>query len=198
MTTDELAELQTLLEQHALKYGNFTLSSGRPSKYYFDGRRVTLSPRGAYLVGKAFVDMVRESGAEAIGGLTLGADPVVTAIAIASGTDGGREIPAFIVRKEAKEHGTGGQIVAGYAADGGELIVPGRAVALVDDAVTTAGSILQAADAVEAAGCRVVLALTIVDRQEGGSEALTGRGFPFRALFRADSEGKLTAGALAR
>ncbi len=145
-------------------------------------------------MGRAFLGLVRESGAEAIGGMTLGADPIVTAIAIASGMDGGRPIPAFIVRKGAKEHGMGGRIVAAYAESGDELIAPGRAVALVDDAVTTAGSILQAADAVEEAGGRVALALTIVDRQEGGAEALAARGYPFRALFRADSEGKLGSG----
>ena len=194
MTTAELAELQSLLERHALKYGDFILASGRKARYYFDGRRVTLSPRGAYLVGRAFLGLVRESGAEAIGGMTLGADPIVTAIAIASGLDGGRPIPAFIVRKEAKEHGVGGRIVAAYAESGDALIAPGRAVALVDDTVTTAGSILQAADAVEEADGRVALALTIVDRQEGAAEALAARGYPFRALFRADSEGKLGSG----
>ncbi len=193
MTNSERAELQALLSERALQYGDFTLSSGRKARYYFDGRRVTLSPRGAYLVGRAFLGMVRDSGAEAIGGLTLGADPIVTAIALVSSLDGGRPIPAFIVRKEAKGHGVGDRIAAAFAPDGGDLIVAGRAVALVDDAVTTAGSILQAADVVEALGGRVALALTIVDRQEGGAEALAARGYPFRALFRADSEGRLTA-----
>ncbi len=191
--TTEIEELQGLLAERALQYGDFTLSSGRRAKYYFDGRRVTLSPRGAYLVGRAFLGMVRESGAEAIGGLTLGADPIVTAVAMASSLDRGRPLPAFIVRKEAKGHGAGGQIAAAYAPDGRDLVGPGRAVALVDDAVTTAGSILQAADAVESLGARVVLALTIVDRQEGGAEAIAARGYPFRALFRADAEGRLTA-----
>jgi orotate phosphoribosyltransferase len=155
---------------------------------------VTLGPRGSYLVGRAFLPLVRETGAAAIGGLTLGADPIVTAIAMASSMDGGTQVPAFIVRKEAKEHGAGGRIAAAASLDGGDLITPGLPVALVDDAVTTAGSILQAADAVEELGCKVVLTLTIVDRQEGGGEALAARGYPFRALFKADSEGRLTRG----
>lgn len=195
MTDDDLRELQALLERDALRYGDFTLSSGRKSRYYFDGRRVTLSPRGAFLVGRALLPRVRESRAEAIGGLTLGADPIVTAVALTSGLDGGRSVPAFIVRKEAKGHGAGGRIAAAAAADGGDVIVPGRSVVLVDDAVTTAGSILEAADVVEALGCKVVLTLAIVDRQEGGAEALAARGYPFVALFHADADGRLVAGA---
>ncbi len=194
MSGDELTELRALLERDALTFGDFTLSSGRKSRYYFDGRRVTLSPRGAYLVGRAFAPLVRDSGAEAIGGLTLGADPIVTAIALVSSMDGGRALPAFIVRKEAKGHGAGGRIAAAAAAGGGDLVVPGRAVALVDDAVTTAGSILEAADVVEELGARVVLTLTIVDRQEGGAEAIAARGYPLIALFRADGQGRLTPG----
>ena len=192
MAKQPLAELKALLQERCFQYGDFTLSSGRKSRYYYNGKLVTLSPRGAYLVGQALTDLVRPTEAQAIGGLAIGADPIVTAVALVSGMDGGRPIPAFIVRKEAKGHGARDRIAASAAVDGGELIVPGLPVALVDDVVTTAGSILQAAEAAEAAGCRVVLTLAIVDRQEGGAEALAARGYPFQALFRADMEGRLS------
>ncbi len=192
MTGELLAELGALLQERCFQYGDFTLSSGRKSRYYYNGKLVTLSPRGSYLVGRAFTDLVRQSEAYAIGGLSIGADPIATAVAVVSGADGGRPIPAFIVRKETKGHGARDRVAASSALDGGELLAPGRKVALVDDVVTTAASILQAADVVEAVGCRVELALAIVDREEGGAEALAARGYAFRALFRADPNGNLT------
>ena len=96
--------LEIAIEKGALKYGDFTLSSGKHSSYYFDGRLLSLDPEGAFLIGKALYPLVNSSGAEAIGGPTLAADPVVTAVSITSQMNGSG-IPAFIVRKEAKEHG---------------------------------------------------------------------------------------------
>ena len=119
--------LELANEVDALKCGKFILSSGQESGYYFDGRRLTLNPEGAYLVGKAFWALLVESDIKAIGGPTLGADPIVTAVAIASHLDG-KGINAFIVRKEAKQHGRQQRIEG--------IVEPGSNVAIVDDSCT--------------------------------------------------------------
>ena len=182
---EELAKevLDTSLELGALQDGEFTLSSGQTSSFYFDGRLLTLSPRGALLVAEALLPLVRESGAEAIGGPTLGADPMVTAVAMLSQQDGGRPIPAFIVRKESKEHGTG-KLIEGP-------LPPKAKVAIVDDACSTGGSLVRAIEAAEDAGCTVVLVATILDRHQGGSEKLREDGYAFCALLEADAEGTI-------
>ena len=103
--------LALALERGAIRYGDFTLSSGRRSAYYFDGRLLSLDPEGAWLLGNALLPLLAEAGAAAIGGPTLGADPIVAATVMAS-WQAGRPLPGFIVRKEAKEHGTG-QLIEG-------------------------------------------------------------------------------------
>ena len=182
--------LRLALERGALRYGDFTLTSGRKSPYYFDGRLLSLDPEGAYLVGQVLLPLVRASGAQAIGGPTLGADPIVTAVALASHLDQGPDrggIPAFIVRKEAKAHGTG-QAIEGP-------LQPGSRVAIVDDTCTTGGSLLQAIEAAEAAGCTVVKALALLDRQEGGGAELARRGYDFTPILVANSSGEIVAAA---
>ena len=176
--------LQLALEKGALRYGDFTLTSGRKSGYYFDGRLLSLEPEGAYLIGQALLPLLRNAGAVAIGGPTLGADPIVTAIALTSRLDGGGDIPAFIVRKEAKAHGAG-QSIEGPLPAGGP-------VAIVDDTCTTGGSLFHAIAAAEAAGCRVVKTLAILDRREGGSAELRRRGYDFTALLTANEQGEIT------
>ena len=156
--TDAERLLQLALERGALKYGDFTLSSGQRSKYYFDGRLLSLDPEGAYLIGKAILPILEEAGAHAIGGPTLGADPIVAAVALTSHLLGG-STPAFIVRKDAKSHGTG-QLVEGPLA-------PGSRVAIVDDTCTTGASLFHAIEAAEAAGCTVVKVIAILDRHQG-------------------------------
>ncbi len=138
----------------------------------------TLDPNGALLIGRIILDRIRTHNiqADAIGGLTLGADPIATAVAVVSAMEG-RPLPAFIVRKEAKGHGTQ-RAIEGW--DG----KPGSRVIVVDDACTTGGSILKAADQVEEAGYLVSAAFCIVDREEGGTELITKR-YPFYALFTA-------------
>ena len=175
--------LQLALAKGALRYGDFTLTSGRKSGYYFDGRLLSLEPEGAYLIGQALLPLLRAAGAEAIGGPTLGADPIVAAVALTSYQDGGPTIPAFIVRKEAKTHG------AGHLVEG--PLPAGRPVAIVDDTCTTGGSLLQAVAAAEAAGCTVVKTLAILDRQEGGNAELRRRGYDFTALLAADERGEV-------
>jgi orotate phosphoribosyltransferase len=175
--------LQLALDRGALRYGDFTLSSGRKSRYYFDGRLLSLDPEGALLIGNALLPLVRQAGAEAVGGPTLAADPVVTAVALTSQL-AGKGIPAFIVRKEAKGHGTE-QLIEGP-------LPPGSRVAIVDDTCTTGGSLLHAIRAAESAGCSVVKVLAILDRCEGGSDELRRRGYDFSALMVANPDGKIT------
>ena len=176
--------LQLALDMGALRYGDFTLTSGKKSSYYFDGRLLSLHPEGAYLASQALLPLVRASGAAAIGGPTLGADPIVAAVSMASHLEsGGAPVPAFIVRKEAKEHGMGNTVEGHLAA--------GSKVAVVDDTCTTGGSLFQAIEAAEAAGCTVVKVLAILDRREGGSDELRRRGYDFAALLVANSEGEI-------
>ncbi len=172
---DERERLKDLLREHSLMFGDFTLASGRKSKYYFDSKRTTLLPEGAYLTAREILRVLREKEvrAEAIGGLTLGADPIVCPVAALSFVEG-PPLRAFIVRKEAKEHGTGRRI---------EGVVPrGARVVVVDDVVTTAGSTLKAIEAAEEAGLDVVAVVCIVDREEGGTEKLAR--WPFFPLYR--------------
>ncbi len=173
---EERQQLLGLMLTRAFRVGDFLLTSGRRSPYYFDGRLVTLDPQGALLVGRALLRFAREDGATKIGGPTLGADPMVTAVALCSALDEGPDISAFIVRKETKEHGAGGWC-AGAAPE------PGEAVALVDDALTSGGSLLQAAEKVAASGARIVALYTLLDRQEGGRERLEAAGYRTRSVF---------------
>lgn len=178
-----LLALKKLLEQRAVLRGDFTLASGQKSAYYFDGRRVTLWPEGAYLVGKALFEVLRQTDVQAVGGPTLGADPIVAAVAVVSYQEG-HPLPAFIVRREAKGHGT-------QQAIEGCLPPAGSPVALVDDVITTGGNLFQAIGAVKAAGCRVACVVVLVDRQQGGAEELRRRGYAFSALFQATPTGEL-------
>ncbi|MCE2462497.1 MAG: orotate phosphoribosyltransferase [Dehalococcoidia bacterium] len=180
--TDGERLLRLALERGALRYGDFTLSSGQKSKYYFDGRLLSLDPEGAYLIGKAILPILNEAGAQAIGGPTLGADPIVAAVALTSHLNDS-SIPAFIVRKDAKSHGTG-QLVEGPLA-------PGSRVAIVDDTCTTGASLFHAIEAAEAAACTVVKVVAILDRHQGGSEELKRRGFDFTSLLASTPEGEV-------
>ena len=172
--------LEVALARGALKYGDFTLTSGKSSKYYFDGRLLSLDPDGSRLITEALLPNLRHAEVDAVGGLTLGADPIVSAIALASGL-WGKGISGFIVRKEAKAHGTG-QNIEGTLREGSR-------VAIVDDVCTTGGSLFQAIEAAEAVGASVVKVAAVLDRKEGGSEELRRRGYDFLALLEANSEG---------
>jgi orotate phosphoribosyltransferase len=161
-------------EAGAFLTGEFTLTSGRKSNYYIDGKRITLSPEGAYLVGKAIFDELVKTGVDAVGGVATGAYPMVTAVALVSHMEG-KPIPAFIVREVAKEHGTMRQI-EGHLKEGSRVVI-------VDDVLTTGGSVLKAIEAVEAAKCKVVKVIVLVDRREGGSDRLKKEGYDFTALL---------------
>ena len=174
--------LDVALERGALKYGEYTLSSGKQSSYYFDGRLLSLDPEGAELIAAALLPVLRDARVDAVGGPTLGADPIVAAIAITSRRKG-QGIPAFIVRKETKTHGTA-QGIEGP-------LQKGSRVAIVDDVCTTGGSLFHAIDAAEAAGCIVVKVAAVLDRKEGGSEELRQRGYDFVALMAANADGTI-------
>ena len=171
---DDRTRLLELLQTQALSRGHFILASGRESSYYLDGRMVTLSPEGAYLTGKLMYQRLASIGIDGVGGLTMGADPVATAVALVSFLDG-NPIPAFLVRKEAKAHGRQQQ-VEGPVPKGGR-------VAIVEDTVTTGESPLKAAAAVEALGCQVAVVLVLVDRLEGARERIEGAGYRLESLF---------------
>ena len=177
-----LEMLELAKERGALTFGDYVLSSGQRSSYYFDGRRLTLDPRGAYLSGMAFLQMLRYCDVDAIGGPTLGADPIVTAVALTSGLEQ-RPIRAFIVRKEDKEHGMG-RLIEGP-------LEPNSRVAIVDDACSTGASLFHAVDAAESDGHEVVVVLAILDRNQGGSGELRRRGYDFRCLLEATPDGEI-------
>ena len=179
-TIDQLLNLA--LDRGAIKYGDFTLSSGKKSSYYFDGRLLSLDPEGAHLISQALLPILQKAGAEAIGGTTLGADPIVTAVALASHLGGG-SIPAFIVRKESKDHGTKQNIEG--------PLKRGTKVAIVDDVCTTGGSLFHAIEAAEEAECIVVKVVSLLDRNEGGSEEMRKRGYDFSTLLSTTLEGKI-------
>lgn len=166
--------LRDLLRARAIKTGDFTLASGRKSSYYADCRLATLWPESAFLVGKLMHERLAGRGLAAVGGPALAAVPVVSAIAIASHL-AGSPLPAFVVRKEAKQHGTT-QLIEGP-------FPTGERVAVVDDTLTTGGSLFHAIEAVEAAGTTVGLVMTILDRQEGGAEKIRLRGYEYESLF---------------
>ncbi len=169
--------LLELLQEKSLEVRPVTLSSGKTSDYYLDCKRVTLSPEGAYLTAKLMLDMIRPD-VSAVGGLTLGADPIVSSISVLSHIQG-RSLAGLIVRKEPKKHGTMNYVE-------GPALETGAKVAVVEDVVTSGASLLKAIDRIAAAGYQPVQALTIMDRQEGGNAVIKSRGFALQALFTRD------------
>ena len=173
-TSDEArGELRRLLLERAVQRGSFTLRSGATSNYYIDCRPLALSPDGLALIAGLILDSLPD-GIQAVGGPTLGADPIAAGICLLSGQVG-RALPAFIVRKEAKEYG-GGKRIEGNAR-------PGLRVVVVEDTVTTGGALMNAIDEVEDAGMTVGAVRCIVDREAGGLDTLRARGYDARALF---------------
>ncbi len=177
-------QLVALLAERSARRGHFTLSSGRTSSLYVDARLTTMSPDGLVLIGPLALAAVRAAGwaPDAVGGLTLGADPVAYAMAYASAlaaaAGGPPAVRGFTVRKAPKTHGTAQLIEGPFRA--------GDRVAVVEDVITTGGSALRAIEAVQAAGGVVAGVLAVVDREEGGREAIEGgAGVPVLALARA-------------
>ena len=167
--------LEQLLLERSVRRGDFVLASGAHSSYYIDARPATMSAAGQLLIGRMGVEAIRKAGwrPRAIGGLTMGADPVAYAIAGASMT-AGPAIDAFSVRKTPKDHGTGRRIEGNFS--------PGDAVVVVEDVLTSGGSALQAVAAVEAEGATVLGVLSVVDREAGGRDRLEQAGYAVLAL----------------
>lgn len=174
--------LRQLLIERSVTRGDFILASGRRSTFYIDARRTTMSGEGLLLIGALGLARLAERGWDPalVGGLTLGADPVAYALAAAARAQG-RTLDAFTVRKEAKTHGTGQRIEGCFA--------PGASVVVVEDVITTGQSAREAVAAVEAAGGRVLGVLAVVDREEGGRQALEQAGYPVAALVTATELG---------
>jgi orotate phosphoribosyltransferase len=178
----ELDHLIPLLLARSVRHGDFVLASGRHSKYYIDARLTTMSAQGLALIGRIGLAAIRAAGwaPQAIGGLTLGADPVAYAIATASATNPPL-LDAFSVRKEAKGHGTKRRIEGNF--------VPGQGVVVVEDVITSGGSALQAIRAIEEEGGRVLGVLAVVDREEGGRAAILAAGHEVVSLTTTTSLG---------
>ena len=167
--------LLTLLAERAYRLGQFTLASGRTSPHYVNCKPVSLSGEGLELLGALLLEHV-EAEAIAVAGLTLGADPLVSAVAMRASLDG-RPLDALIVRKEAKGHGTGAWLE-------GPLPPAGATICVLEDVVTSGGSALKAVEQLRQAGYRVDRVVAIVDREEGGLETLTAAGLELASLFR--------------
>jgi orotate phosphoribosyltransferase len=170
--------LERLLMERSIRRGDFVLASGARSSYYIDARLTTMSAEGLHLIGRLGLAALRQAGweARAVGGLTMGADPVAYAIAVAS-LSTPPIVQAFSVRKEAKTHGTGRRIEGNFT--------PGDPVVVVEDVLTSGGSARQAIDAIQAEGGRVLGVLVVVDREEGGRAVLERLGVQVVSLTRA-------------
>lgn len=167
-------QLLDLLVKYAYQEGEFILSSGQKSYFYLNGKQVTLRAEGALLVGKLIFEML-PSDTQAVAGLTLGADPIVTAVSVVSAYEN-RPIPALIVRKEAKGHGTKSYIE-------GPILPQGSVVTVLEDVVTTGNSAMLAVTRLQEAGYRVNKIIAIVDRQAGGAQLYQSRGLAFESIF---------------
>ncbi|MSR57781.1 MAG: orotate phosphoribosyltransferase [Planctomycetaceae bacterium] len=163
-----------LFRRRALKFGEFTLASGKKAGYYLDGKQITLHSEGLRLVSEGLLDLLADVDFQAIGGMSIGADPIIGGVLTAAAARG-RELAGFLVRKEPKGHGTQ-RFIEGP-------VEPGSKVVIVDDVVTTGGSSLQAVDRILEFGCQVVLVVAIIDRLEGGEANFTARGLPLRSLL---------------
>lgn len=171
---DKKKRLREILLEKAVKFGDFTLASGQKSNYYINGKMATLDSEGLNLAAQIFLDMLENTGCDAVGGPTLGADPIIGAM-IALAHVRGKKMAGLIVRKETKNHGTQSLIEG--------PLEKGMKVAVVEDVTTTGGSPGRAVDAFRAAGCEVVKVMTIVDRQQGAAEKLGAMNVTYEPIF---------------
>lgn len=176
-TADLVTLRQHLLDlfcQLAYREGDFVLSSGQRSSYYINGKQVTLHPQGALAIGRLLLSQL-PTDTQAVAGLTLGADPIVSAVSVVSAYEN-RPIPALIVRKEAKGHGTKAYIEGPSLPDGAVIVV-------LEDVVTTGGSAMKAVERLQQAGYKVDWVIALVDRQQGGAELYASTGLKFQSVF---------------
>lgn len=168
--------LARLLLEKSYREGDFLLASGKRSDFYFDCRVTALSAEGSWLIGTLFNELLADLAIVGVGGMTLGADPLVSATTVISHSRGAH-LNGLLVRKEAKGHGLG-QYVEGLG-----NFAPGDNVAMLEDVVTTGGSLLKACDRVRDCGLNIAAVCAILDREEGGREALAAAGYNLLALF---------------
>lgn len=165
MTINDMKErLGEIILERSFKYSEnppFTLASGRQSNFYFNCKPTTLDPEGMNLIGAIIFDMLKDTDVTAVGGLTLGADPIANALAVIS-YQKGKPIKSFIVRKDVKDHGTKSAIEGNVG--------PGEKIAIIDDVITTGGSTITAIEQARKAGLNVEMVITLIDREEGGRE----------------------------
>jgi orotate phosphoribosyltransferase len=166
-----------LIKERSFRRGSFTLASGKQSAYYFDSKSTMLHPEGASLLVALIFDELRDVKADCVGGLEMGAVPLIAPVAMRS-LESGRPLTGFFVRKAPKDHGTKQRIEG--------LDVSGRTAVILEDVTTTGGSAMQAVEAVRAVGGTVALVLSILDRREGAAELYAAAGVPFKSLFRAE------------
>jgi orotate phosphoribosyltransferase len=169
--------LFALLKERSFRRGRVVLASGQESDYYFDTKPTMLHPEGAALLAELILTELQGVQADCVGGLEMGAVPLIAPVAMRS-LDTGRLLSGFFVRKAPKEHGTRQRIEG--------LDLAGKTAVILEDVTTTGGSAMQAVEVVKAAGGQVVLVLSILDRGEGAAELHAAAGVPFRSLFRAE------------
>lgn len=166
--------LMAIVREKALQLGEFKLASGKMSHYYLDCRKVTLDSAGANLIADGMLELLGPTLPTAVGGMAIGADPITAAVITIAGREG-RSLKGFIVRKEAKQHGTGRDVEG--------PVQPGDTAVIVEDVVTTGGSSLAAIEKAEAFGLKILGVLSIIDRLEGGAAALAARGYNLQTLL---------------
>lgn len=176
---DKKSRLKEILLEKAVKFGDFTLASGQKSTYYINGKLATLDSEGLNLMAEIMLDMLEDIDIDAVGGPTLGADPMIGAV-IALAHNRGRKLTGFIVRKESKDHGTK-SLLEGPIAKGMKAVI-------IEDVATTGGSATKAIEAARAAGCEIVKVMVIVDRDQGAREHFQKLNITYEAIF---SKGEL-------
>lgn len=177
-------ELLQLLAKKSYEKREVTLASGRKSNFYFDAKQATLDPQGALLTGQLFYEAILKDfpATEAVGGLTMGADPIAVAISVVS-AEREKKLPSFLIRKEPKKHGKSLWV------EGNKNLYEGMPVVIVEDVGTTGGSALKAVERAEEMGLKVIGVMVLVDRQEGWSESIQQAGHvPHSIFYRADFE----------
>jgi len=175
----EIKRLLELLKAKAFQRRKVILASGKESDFYIDCREVTLHPEGAYLTGKVMYQFLKNSGEkiDGVGAVPVGAIPIASAISLISHLEG-FPVPAFVIRKEPKTHGTGKWI------EGAGNLPDGARVAIVEDVITTGGSLLKSIEIAENNGLKVIMVMALVDREEGGKETIEKNGYKVKTLFR--------------
>lgn len=174
---DMKKQLAKILVEKSYKEGDFTLTSGKKSEYYFDCKQTALHPEGSYLLGRLFLEIIKEyEVAQGVGGMTLGADPLISSVTVVSHIED-MPLPGFIVRKKSKGHGTD-QYLEGLA-----NFKEGDKVVMLEDVVTTGGTLITACQRVKDAGLDIVGVIAVLDREEGGRENLKQAGYELKSIF---------------